>query len=181
MLKVELRDKDIDITIPFRIERIICDMWCGVYFVNNKNEAIVAEPDYVEMEYVDGGYVIKEHTLLNMCKKDSDFLGKMWEEGKIDDENMYEYDSEVEGDKAYNFTFEDFWSYVPLHQLNLIAIHKNYNTVITFESDNKNYKYVGKIEDIKDLVYFEGKTIEEADKKFEEAVDHYLEVLKNEV
>ena len=48
-----------------------------------------------------------------------------------------------------------------------------YRTEIEWSEEDK--LYYGKIEDITDLVCFEGKTIEEARENFKTAVDDYIE------
>jgi len=50
--------------------------------------------------------------------------------------------------------------------------YKNYTATVTY-SDGV---WHGVIADISDLVYFEGKTLEEAEKDFYEAVEHYMGV-----
>lgn len=54
--------------------------------------------------------------------------------------------------------------------------YKDYHTVIEFNEDDKVYH--GKIEGIKDLVSFDGKTMEEAQEAFKESITDYFETCK---
>jgi predicted HicB family RNase H-like nuclease len=58
-----------------------------------------------------------------------------------------------------------------------VLIYKDYRGSVHFNADDE--VFFGKIEGIKDLVSFEGDSIIELKKGFEEAVNVYLEICKN--
>lgn len=59
---------------------------------------------------------------------------------------------------------------------NSVLEYKGYHTAIEF--DNDDFVLKGKIEGIKDLVYFESKDADSIEKEFHDAVDDYLEFCK---
>ncbi len=56
--------------------------------------------------------------------------------------------------------------------------YKDFLGSVHFSSDDA--VFFGKIEGINDLITFEGKTVDEINKSFKEAVDDYLEICKQE-
>lgn len=57
-----------------------------------------------------------------------------------------------------------------------ILIYKDYIGTIHYSTEDETF--YGKIEDIVDLVSFEGQSVSEMKKAFEEAVDDYIETCK---
>lgn len=55
--------------------------------------------------------------------------------------------------------------------------YKGYKTIIRYSQEDK--VYYGSLEDIDDLIMWESEMLERAEKKFQEAVDDYLEFCKS--
>jgi predicted HicB family RNase H-like nuclease len=58
-----------------------------------------------------------------------------------------------------------------------VLVYKDYRGSVHFDADDK--LVFGKIEGIEDLVSFEGDSVIELNKAFEEAVNDYLEICKD--
>lgn len=80
MSKYVPKNKELDITLPFRITWIDYDMWAGIRFTNTKGQSIVAEPDFCTFKkdehgkYIEnekGRYVVDRYVVKEFCEKDS--------------------------------------------------------------------------------------------------------------
>jgi len=56
--------------------------------------------------------------------------------------------------------------------LNKRISHKGYTTILHFSEEDQ--RYYGRIENIRDYVDYEGRTVEEAEQAFRDAVEDYI-------